>query len=165
MPPGRTLGRSGVRLHSTGVSRVRYSERRDGGIPQGSVPDDGVMLEEEMSTAELLEQWREALRASELAARLAKIAAESVARTAKEADAAEELAKLAERAAAAATEAATTARRAADAAAELARTTVTDRTKDDEALVAAQAVEGDARDRYHEAEQTARGRHTGEAGG
>jgi hypothetical protein len=62
------------------------------------------VLEEEMTTAELLEQWRETVRASELAARLAKIAAESVERSRKGAVAAEELAQLAERAAAAANE-------------------------------------------------------------
>jgi len=111
-----------------------------------------------MSTAELLEQWREAVRASELAARLARMAAESVERTAREADAAEELAKLAERAADAASEAAVTARRAAQLAAEVAQQSVTDQRRDDDASTAAQAVEDEARDRYHQAEQAARAR-------
>ena len=112
-----------------------------------------------MSTAELLEQWREAIRASELASRLAKIAADSVQRTERDAVASEELAKLAERAADAAAEAATTARRAATLAAELARQSITDQMRDDDAASAAQGQENLARDRYHEAEGDARARH------
>lgn len=117
-----------------------------------------AVIEEPMTTAELLEQWREATRAAELAARLAKMAAESVDRTEKGATAAEELAQLAERAAEAASAAAETARRAADQAAALARESVADRERDDQVTTAAQASEGDARERYHEAEREARGR-------
>jgi hypothetical protein len=117
------------------------------------------MFEEEMSTADLLEQWREAIRASELAARLAKLAAESVERTAKDATAAEELAQLAERAVTASMEAATAARKAADLAAELARQSVTDQTRGDATLTRARGDEDYAREKYHEAERKAHGRH------
>jgi hypothetical protein len=112
-----------------------------------------------MNTAELLEQWREAIRASELAARLAKMAADTVERTAREATAAEDLALLAEGAAEAASKAATTARRAAELAAEVARTSLSHQKRDDDALTAAQGLEDAARDRYHESEREARGRH------
>jgi hypothetical protein len=117
------------------------------------------VFEEPMSTAELLEQWREAIRASELAARLAKIAAASVERTAKDAAASEELAKLAERAAAAANEAATTERKAANLAAELSLQSAADRKADDDNLTRAEEDEVFARDRYHKAESAARERH------
>jgi hypothetical protein len=113
-----------------------------------------------MNTADLLEQWREAIRASELAARLAKMAAESVERTAREATAAEELAKLAERASEAASEAAARARRAADLAVQMASQSNSERSRDDEASMAAQRLEDEARTKYHEAEAAARNRHT-----
>lgn len=137
---------------------VRYSVREREGFSQCGVADDGEMIEEPMTTAELLEQWREATRAAELAARLAKMAADSVDRTEKGASAAEELAQLAERAAEAASAAAETARRAADQAAELARQSVADRTRDDKVTTAAEGLEEQARERYHEAEREARGR-------
>lgn len=111
-----------------------------------------------MTTADLLEQWREAVRASELAARLAKIAAESVERSTKGAAAAEELARLAERAAAAAGEAAATARSASDLAAEVARQSVEGQASDQAILAAARGEEESARGRYHEAEEQARQR-------
>jgi hypothetical protein len=144
------------------VTSVRYCEREEEEASQRRNAEDGGVFDEPMTTADLLEQWREAIRASELAARLAKIAAESVERTAREATASEELAKLAERAAAAATEAATTARRAANLAAELANRSVTDQARDDRTLANAQDDEDFARDRYHEAERKARDRHPAE---
>ena len=119
----------------------------------------GQMFEEEMSTAELLEQWREATRAAELAARLAKMAADSVERTSKGAIRAEDLAQLAERAAAAASEAAATARNAADEARALAEQSVQNNDRDQATLVDAQGEEDAARGRYHEAERQARDRH------
>ena len=118
------------------------------------------MFEVQMTTAELLEQWREATRAAELAEGLAKMAAESQRRTAAGAAAAEELAGLAERAAAAATEAATTARKAANDAVAAARDTVADRGRDDDTLTAALIEEDVARGRYHDAEREARDRHS-----
>ena len=57
------------------------------------------MIEEPMTTGELLEQWREATRAAELADRLAKLAQASVERSDRDAVAAEEIAKIAQRAA------------------------------------------------------------------
>ena len=142
---------------------VRCSRHEQEVPRKGHAPDDGAVNEEPMSTAELLEQWREAIRASELAARLAKIAADSVERTASQATAAEELAKLAERAAEAASEAATTARNAAALAADIARQSATDQTRDDDALTAARGLEGKARDSYHDAERQARSRAEGSA--
>jgi hypothetical protein len=138
---------------------IRIARVRVRAVPDS---DDHAMFEEPMSTAELLEQWREAIRASELAARLAKIAADSVERTAKDATASEELARLAERAAAAANQAADTARKAANLAAELSRQSVVDQTRDDKTLADAQDDENFARDRYHKAESDARARHPAE---
>ena len=116
------------------------------------------MVEKQATTAELLEHWREATRSSELAARLAKMAADAVLRTESSATAAEELAQLAERVATAANEAATTARKAANLAHNLSRESVDDQARDNEAVTAAQELEGEARDRYHAAEEQARHR-------
>jgi len=55
------------------------------------------VIDEPVTTADLLEAWREATRAADLAERLAKLAAETSERADLSADASEEVAKLAEK--------------------------------------------------------------------
>jgi hypothetical protein len=118
--------------------------------------DDDVM-----TTQELLEQWREATRAAELAERLAQMAAESVQRSDQNARGAQEIARMAERAARSAERAAKSARAAATRAAKFAGDNRGGTLADaDQAVVDAREEETAARDRYHEAEAAARNRHT-----
>jgi hypothetical protein len=115
--------------------------------------------EEVLTTEDLLEQWREAVRASELADRLAKLALESAERADRSAVGADEIARMAERAAKAAERAATTARKAAVQAAEYARENRAGWLSDaDRAASATKVDEEAARDRYHKAERKARKR-------
>ena len=115
------------------------------------------MQEEVLTTEDLLEQWREAVRASELADRLAKMALESVERADQSAVGAEEIARMAERAVKAAERAATSARRAAKRAAEFARENRAVRLSDaDHAVSATKGMEEAARDRYEESERARR---------
>ena len=115
-----------------------------------------------MTTAELLEQWREATRAAELAERLAKLAKASVERSDRDAVAAREISRIAARAAKHAEQTARIAREAADRAAEYASLNRTGYLADaDDAVLASRAEEAEARDRYHSAESAARGRHEG----
>jgi hypothetical protein len=137
---------------------MRYSGREVERGAQGRIPDDRGVIEEPMTTAELLEQWREATRAAELAERLTKMAASAVERTARDATASEELARLTARAATAAQEAAETARRAAHLAADLSRESMSDQATNDDTLSAARELEAEARKRYHEGETAARAR-------
>jgi hypothetical protein len=116
--------------------------------------------EEVMTAADLLEEWREATRAAELAERLAKMAAESSARADQAVVGSEEIARMAERAAKAAERAAHSARKAANRAAIFARDSRVGTLSDaDQSVVETRAEETAARDRYHEAERTARERH------
>jgi hypothetical protein len=116
--------------------------------------------EEVLTTEELLEQWRDATRAAELAERLAQLAAEGAERADQNAAAAEEIARMAERAAKAAERAAVSARKAATRAATFARESRAGRLADaDQTLVDTRAEEAAARDRFHDAEQAARDRH------
>ncbi|HET7027246.1 MAG TPA: hypothetical protein VFI28_06110 [Candidatus Limnocylindrales bacterium] len=118
------------------------------------------MEEEELTTQDLLEEWRDATRAAELAERLAKLAAESAERADQASQGAEEIARMAERAARAIERAARSARKAADRAATFARDNRVVRLADANAsVVATRAEEVRARDRYHEAEHEARERH------
>jgi hypothetical protein len=111
------------------------------------------------TTAELLEQWREATRAADLAERLAGMAAESVERSDRSAGVADEIAKMAQRAADSATRAATVARAAAGKAKAFADENRAGRLSDADSLaVAARADEVAARERYHEAERVAKER-------
>lgn len=115
------------------------------------------VLDETVTTAELLTAWREATRAAELAERLSALAAETADRADTNAQASEEIADLAEQAAAAATRAAERARAAAGQAREAARAVREERLVEATASEAqARAVEFDARDRYHDAEAEAR---------
>ena len=112
-----------------------------------------------MTTAELLEKWREATRAAELAKRLAEAALETAERADKSAVASEDIAKMAERAAEAAADAAAIARRAADEATAFANDIGGTRLRNANELVDATAEQqGVAKDAYHDAEKEARER-------
>ena len=112
-----------------------------------------------MTTADLLEKWREATRAAELAKRLAESALEAAERADRTALASEEIAQMAERTAQAASQAAATARKAADAAAAYASETSGPRLVNAKGAVGATEVEESvARDAYHVAEGEARSR-------
>jgi hypothetical protein len=117
------------------------------------------MFEEPKSTTELLEEWREATRAAQLAERLAELAKASVERADRDALAAEEIAKMAGRAARHAERAAKVAREAAERAAAFARENrAGPLAETDEAVRTTVAEETAARTRYHEAEAKVRDR-------
>jgi methyl-accepting chemotaxis protein len=114
-----------------------------------------------LTRADLLEQWRDAARAAQLAERLAKGAAESVERADEAAAGAEEIARIAEGVAKAAEEASQAARAAADRAAALAREAREVILPDaDRSLVDTKSEEASARVRYHDAKREARERQT-----
>jgi hypothetical protein len=115
--------------------------------------------DEVLTTHDLLEQWREATRAAELAERLAKLAAESAVRADQAAVGSDEIARMAERAAKAADRAALSARKAADQAATFARENRAGTLADaDQSVVHARTEETAAGERYHGAERAARTR-------
>ncbi len=121
------------------------------------------MYEEPLTTGELLEQWREATRAAELAERLARLARASVDRSDKDAVGAAQIARLAEDAAKHAERTAKIAREAADRAVSFAAENRTGSLAEaEEAVVATRQQESTARDAYHEAERVARDRHPSE---
>ena len=107
------------------------------------------MAEKPKTTAELLEAWRDATRAAELADSLAVSASDASLVAGNTADAAEQIAKLAERAAKAAERAAMTARDAAKQAVELARSSRDKNALRADGATAARAAEDVARDAYH----------------
>jgi len=113
-----------------------------------------------VTTTGLLEQWREATRAADLAERLARLALESADLADEEAMASEEIATLAEAAAESAARAATTARAAAERAKTLADAKHGRTLREaDQAVTDAVATETQAaQGRYHEAEEDARRR-------
>jgi hypothetical protein len=125
----------------------------------------GAMLDEPVTTADLLEKWREATRAAELARRLAALAQEASADASASAIASEEIAQMAERAARAAEEAAATARRVADRAAASARGRAGQLIEAEEAETFTAGEEGVAKAAYHDAERDARDRHEVDAKG
>ena len=113
-----------------------------------------------MTTADLLEAWREATRAAELAQRLAQLANETAAQLEKDAVASEDLALMAERTAEAAEAAAKSARAAADELSARARASRDLRARDAEQTVAdARKLETEAQEQYDRAESGARARH------
>ena len=125
--------------------------------------DSRAMFEEQMSTGELLEQWREATRAAQLAERLAELARQSVERSDKDSVAAQEIAKIAARAAKHAERTAKIAREAADRAMAFASDNRTRYLSDaEDALRSTRDEETAARNRYHEAEREAHTRHPGD---
>lgn len=137
---------------SPGARTIRFLGHPDSPAPK---PQDPV-LDEQPTTAELLETWRDATRAAELADRLAQLAARAVQQADLRAAEADEIAAIAEQAAEAAATAAKRAREAADRARKVA---MTDR---EDLLSAAEADQADARltetaarDAFHEAESEA----------
>ena len=113
-----------------------------------------------MTTSDLLEAWREATRAAELAERLATIALTAAEDAERNAMASEEIAEMAERAAEAAQHAAETARRAAARAREFATSARDSKLRDaDHDVVEARAAAERAGKMYHKAEAEARTRH------
>lgn len=107
------------------------------------------MEEKRKTTAELLDAWRDATRAAELADSLAVSASDASLLADNTADAAEQIAKLAERAAKAAERAAMTARDAAKQAVELARSSREKNVSGADRASTAHAAEDVARDAYH----------------
>ena len=118
------------------------------------------MLDEPVTTANLLEAWREATRAAELAERLAAIALSAAEDAERNATASEEIAEMAERAAEAAQHAAETARRAAQRSREVATASRSSKLHDaDQDVVRAREAAARAGEMYHKAEEDARARH------
>lgn len=112
-----------------------------------------------MTTGDLLDAWRDATRAAELAERLATSALEAAEAAERGASASEELAALADEAATAAERAAAAARAAATKARDAAvGLRAIDVTGSEEALRNARTAEEVARDRYHRAERQAQSR-------
>jgi hypothetical protein len=108
------------------------------------------------SDTDLLDAWREASRAADLAARLALGAAEAAEQAQEDAEAADDIATMAEATAEAAERAALAARRAARRAALLAERLRTSRLGEAEELAQeARDRESDAGDRYHDSECSA----------
>lgn len=113
-----------------------------------------------MSTSELLDQWREATRAAELAERLAKLAQQSVERSDRDSLGAQEIARIAQRAAKHAERTARIAREASERAMAFAAENRAGYLADAEETVdMTRREESAARDRYHDAEREARQRH------
>jgi methyl-accepting chemotaxis protein len=118
------------------------------------------MEDERPKVGDLLNAWRDAARAAELADRLSQIAAEAAEQADRTAAASEEIAEMAETAAVAAERAASTARIAAKRAAELAADHRSRRLTDAmDAVTEARHAESAAAEAYHEAEHRARDRH------
>ena len=111
-----------------------------------------------MSTGELLDAWRDASRAAELAERLAEVARNAVDKGERDAASTEEIATLAEEVAASASRAAAAAREAARIAASEALSLREGLEGADRSATDARTAEGSARDRYHDAESDARHR-------
>lgn len=118
------------------------------------------MDDEVLTTRDLLEHWREATRAAELAERLAKLAAESAQRADRAAVASEEIARMAERAARASDRAARSARQAAGQAATFARDARAETLADADRSVADARTEQEAAgQRYRDAERSGQAGH------
>ena len=115
-----------------------------------------------MNTSELLDAWRDASRAAELAERLAEVARSAVEKGERDAASTEEIATLAEEVAASASRAAAAAREAARIAASEASSLREGLEGADRSATDARSVEGTARDRYHDAETDARQRYGGD---
>jgi hypothetical protein len=106
------------------------------------------MLEEPLSTEELLETWRDAALAAQLAERLSTKAAENAARTDHEALDAEAVADLAEQASHAAERAASSAHQYATRLRAAARDARDEQLRDDRGLSVVRRIETVAHDRY-----------------
>jgi hypothetical protein len=108
-----------------------------------------------ITTADLLDAWREAVRAAELAERLARLAEAAADDADESAKAADEIAQLAERAAVAATSAAETARNAAHRTAAVAKLRREGVTGAHDTERETREAEGQAKDAYHRATEDA----------
>ena len=108
-----------------------------------------IVEDEPLTTADLLNQWREATRAAELAERLSEIATRAADLADAHALASEQIARMAEKAAVASERAALSARKAARHAAELAAENRDDRLREaHETVASARASEAQARGRF-----------------
>ena len=114
---------------------------------------------EVMSTAELLDAWRDASRAAELAERLAELARAAAIKGDRDANTAHEIATLAEEVAASAERAAQAARDAARTAADEAGVLHAESDRASEAASNARASASEARDEFHHGEADARTRY------
>jgi methyl-accepting chemotaxis protein len=112
-----------------------------------------------VSTADLLDAWREATRAAELAERLARFAEATAEDADESAAASEEIAQLAERAADAATNAAQSARNAANRTASIAKGRRDGVSPAQDTERGTRHVETTAKGEYHRAEEVARDGH------
>ena len=116
-------------------------------------------MDDSPTTADLLEAWREATRASELAERLAAAANEAAELAERGATEFEEIAQMAERAATSAERAARIAREAATRAHSFAEQSRQHKVLDaDDAVTRTRTQEVAVRDAYHESERRARER-------
>jgi len=123
----------------------------------------GFMEDVRPTTADLLEGWREASRAAELAERLAALAAKAAEQADRNSLASEQIATMAEKASRAAERAAAMARLAADRARALANENRSLNLKGADAAGAdARAEEASARELYHAGESRAREAHEDE---
>lgn len=121
--------------------------------------EPGRVTKQPMATSDLLEAWREATRAAELAAKLAALALDAAETADRNAVASEEIAVMAQDAADAAQRAADTARTAAQRASALANTARSERLADAARDVAdAQVAATRAGELYHKAEAEAQER-------
>jgi multidrug efflux pump subunit AcrA (membrane-fusion protein) len=115
------------------------------------------VFDEPLTTGALLEQWRDATRAAELAERLAKLALASATRSDRDAQASQEIARIAERAAKSAERTAQIAREASERAQAFAAAyRLGYLAEADAAVVTAQQELTLASDRYHDAERADR---------
>ena len=112
-----------------------------------------------VSTADLLDAWREATRAAELAERLARYAEATAEDADESAAASEEIAQLADRAAAAATNAAQSARNAANRTASIAKERRDGVAPAQDIERGTRQAEANAKGEYHRAEEDAQDRH------
>jgi hypothetical protein len=112
-----------------------------------------------VSTTDLLDAWREALRAAELAERLARLAEATAEDADESAAASEEIAQLAEKAAVAATNAAQSARNAANRTASIAKGRRDGVSHAQDIEHGTRQAETSAKVEYHRAEEEARVRH------
>jgi hypothetical protein len=108
-----------------------------------------------ISTADLLEAWRETMRAAELAERLARLAEATADDADESAAGSEEIAQLAERAAVAATNAAQSARNAANRSASLAKARRDGVSHSQEIELGSRQAEAAAKAEYDRAEEEA----------
>jgi multidrug efflux pump subunit AcrA (membrane-fusion protein) len=112
-----------------------------------------------VSTSDLLDAWREAMRAAELAERLARLAEAAAEDADESAAASEEIARLAERAAVAAANAAQSARNSADRTASIAKERRDGASHTLDIERGSWQAETIAKDEYHRAEEESRGGH------